>query len=235
MFVLQVDCSQPEFFSYLKKNSTFHEPNVFAFTSSTVAADIIAHFLFYYLKKNRITLTIKQISLKEPDISYFKRFISLKQSKKIISSIYLTLSHYFTESAFFSLEGFLHFRLKKQTAEIENLLDEALSFYQAHIPDSESIHLFQEMINFQQCVEKELSLIVENKQLVWVKGKQQVYFTETTEEEDKLIMHCILMAPRHLHVLDQHHFLSHKTIVLLKKIFREKVTFDETDYFTYSN
>jgi len=233
--VLHIQRTHSDFFSYLQKHSTSHQLNSFTFSSSVEAADVIAHFLFYYLKKNRITLIQKQNSFKEFDFSYFNRFICLERSKAIILSITTLVSHHFQQSSLFSLEGFLQFRLKKQTIEIEQLVEEALGFFSSLIPDSSVISFFQTMIQSQDSIEKELSLVVENEQSVWVKGKQKTYFTETTKEEDKLIMHCILMAPEVLSVQDQHHILSHKTIVFLKKIFQEKVTFDETDYFTYSN
>jgi hypothetical protein len=233
--MLQVDDKNKELFSYLQKESTFIETNTFAFTSSHIAADVLSHFLFYYLKKNSITLMIKQNSLKEHDISYFKRFISAEQSEKIFLSISSSLYQYFTEQDMFSLEGFLRFRLKKQTAEVKTLIEDAFSFYNEHTTESENIQLFREMVDTQPSLEKELFLIVKNNQNVLLKGQKTIHLTDTTSNEDNILMHCILLAPNFLHVFDSSHLLSKETVVLLKKIFREKVNFYEGDHIEHSN
>ena len=236
MFTLKVETTDLSFLDYLKVESKQETTTTYFFSSHVKAAEIISRYLLKQQIEKITDQLVKTHHLSSDAKKELYTYISNETLYKVLKTMEETLIAYLNEQPLFHLEGYRLFRLKNETGIIQQELDKAYDYF---LDDGTSNTVYLKKVMEQQhTVEEELKLIVDATGIIQLIGRQKTYLHDVIEEddcqgEDNAISHIVLMSPKQLKVYDPKDRLSKETVIILTKLFEEKVKFLREEYVSH--
>jgi len=229
MFTLKVEAENSQFIDYLNKESSSIYYNKYIFSSYHLASIIIARFLLFFLKKTYFTTMLKHHRVKEEEKEELYSHVSVEKNQQILLLLKFEVEKFLETYPVFHLEGFLRFRVRDIEKEVEAMFEEAYGNYIDSLIGGDNFKWFREVLSQQESMIEELFLYVEEDRLV-LKNDMETFLEELPENDDNVIGHAIVMAPKVLHVIDPMHLMNQQMVLIIKKAFLEKVVFYEEEH-----
>lgn len=230
MFTLKIEAESQYFYDFLTKESSKIDDFTYNYSSLESAAKSISRYVFFYIREEMISEFINSNKINRLDKENFILYISSKDIINVLSFIQKKLSDYLLTNQQFHLEGFISFRLKNEIDMIDNILKHALDDFHEYNQESSNITSLKQILLEHDSTEELMFIVINNHEEVILRGDKKIYFIDTIENEDSLLSHLIINAPKEVHVYEQNHTLSPETVLILKELFKEKVEFFNGTY-----
>lgn len=233
MYTLVVDSNIREFYSYLNDEATLVGPDTFLFSSRSTANKTIARFMLYFIRKQTINDLISSKKLSETDVDDFLLHIPSDEIALILQKLTEKLTTFLLSHETLHFEGFLQFRLKEEKDRLSWMMQNALSdFVQENHPTSQLASL-ENILHTQPSRVDELFIVIEEKQRIVLRSHDKIFLVEHAKNEDMVLSHLIVLAPKSVKVHETHGNLTKETIIILQRLFKQKVVFSREKF--YSN
>lgn len=226
MYILNVKAKHTQFIDFLKKEATHIRDTTFSFSTYVVASQIIAIYVLFTMKQLYFQKLMKLYDIDEEEKDDFFSYLSVEKNETIFLLIKEELIFFLEHSTIFNLEGFLQFRLKKIDAAFKEMMEEALDYYFSSVSSDNDITWFRSLLTTEtsHCVQAQLCV---DKNGFHLFADRRLHCEYALDADDDVLAQCVILSPKTLTIHDPHRFLSKEMVVLMIKIFLEKVTFYE--------
>lgn len=231
MYILAVDSDVHEFNSYLDNEATLVVPNLFVFPNRSIAIKTIARFMLYYLRQRTIIALISSNKLLEKDVDDFLLHIPSEEISAILHTLSDKLSFYLMDNEALHFEGFVQFRLKEEKNHLHAMMLNVLLDYEKDNNPSSELAALENYLLSQTPKVDELFIVIDENQRIVLRTLDKIYLIEHANNEDLVLSHLIVLAPKSVKVYETYGHLSKETIIILQQLFKQKVVFSREKFF----
>lgn len=233
MYTLHVDTDIHELIHYLDKEANKVEPRTYLFLNQEIAYKIIARFMLYYVRENAIEQLIQTKKLSSSKKEDFLLYVSSNDILLVLQSITKKLSHFLYEKDTLHFEGFVQFRLKNEKDKIIASLNKALKEFEPQEDSYSNLDSLEDILHEQTSKESQLFILLDENKRIILRSEERVFLIEHAQNEDVILSHLIILAPKQVKVFETHGQLTKESVIILKHLFKDKVAFSREKYFAH--
>lgn len=225
MFTLHVLSDNLDFLAYLRQESTFDaNQNAFLFTTVEQASRVIARYTVYALKENHFLHMTSETSLEVSDKTELFLYLSEEKMAKVYHYIYEKIIIFLANQSSFHFEGFIRFRLSLENEMIAKCLWIAYHDFLEYSSESSNIDFLKMTLDKHSSQEERISVIGNEDGSFRIENEHRLLL-ESEKEDDTLLGHIILLAPRYVDVYETVRSIGSPYAVILTKLFEKRVIF----------
>lgn len=230
MYCVTVETKFPEFIAYLKEEATFEEPRTYCFSDFESACKTISRYMLYFLRQCILDDLILQKKMNEHKKEDFLLYISSDDIVSVLQSIQQKVHEFLLQNETLHFEGFTQFRLKEEKHRLNDTIQQALKSYVPQDTPTANLDVLEEILREQTTKEELLYMILEPNNRIILRSEERIFLSEHTKNEDMVLSHLIVLAPKVVKVHETHGQLTRETVIILRHLFKDKVAFTREKY-----
>lgn len=230
MYSVTVETKFPEFITYLKEEATYEQPGTYLFSDQETACKVISRFMLYTLRQTILDELIRQQKMNEQKKEDFLLYISSDGIVNVLQAIQKKVYAFLASRETLHFEGFTHFRLKEEKKQLVKTIHHALETFTVQENPTANLDILQEILHEQTSKEESLYMILEPNNRIILRNEDRIFLSEHTKNEDMVLSHLIVLAPKIVKVHETHGQLTRETVIILRHLFKDKVAFTREKY-----
>lgn len=232
MYKLVVNSNYYDLTPYLERevSSEEKEPHKYIFENREHALKVISRFMFYFLREEHLNELFKFENINTTKREEFLLYVPSDKVSSIFHSIQNKLDLFLQDLDELNFDGFVNFRLQNEKKEINYILRETFEDFKSYDGSDENLNELKDILEKQSSKINSVYLIVEKNDEIILRDDKKVYLKDIAKNEDVVLSHLIMLAPKEVKVFETHGQFSKETTIILRHIFKDKVDFTQEEF-----